>query len=290
MGRYGFFAHNTERSSYFPDGSEPWDRMVLSGYDYPDSYRAENLAAGYETAEEAFQAWRESPGHNRNMLDGNQRVIGIARLETGGSEFGWYWTTDFGSEQDPTSHAPGEPSQADRQAAGQQEAQEQQAATAEQQQQEQQDGRKVQRRGVDRAGVENGAFGGAGVWRAESRAGGGPISDGVARLGGYDNAEDEISQRVRIGQNATLTYRVTVETQEVRHPADGLVVRLTNARGEHLVAVESHTDALATRGGTVEGSVDLSRFAGQNVRLAFLAKTDDARPTTFVVDDVRLAG
>lgn len=108
MARYNFFAHETLGSSYFPVGSAPWDRMALSGYDYPDAYMAENLAAGYETAEEAFEAWRTSPGHNVNMLDGNQRVIGVARINDPDSYYGWYWTTDFGSELDPTSHAPDE--------------------------------------------------------------------------------------------------------------------------------------------------------------------------------------
>ena len=109
MGRHNFFAHNSLKSSHFPAGSEPWDRMKLSGYDYPNSYRAENLAAAYETAEKAFEAWRKSPGHNRNMLDGNQKVIGIARVRVPGSAYDWYWTTDFGSEVDPSSHPPGKP-------------------------------------------------------------------------------------------------------------------------------------------------------------------------------------
>ena len=56
MGRYNFFAHNTAKSSYFPAGSTPWNRMKLSGYDYPNSFKAENLAAGYETAEQNFKA------------------------------------------------------------------------------------------------------------------------------------------------------------------------------------------------------------------------------------------
>ncbi len=108
MGRYNFFAHDTAKSSYFPTGSRPWDRMTRSGYDYPNSSRAENLVAGHETAKKAFEAWRASPGHNRNMLDDDQKVIGIARVRVPGSKYGWYWTTDFGSEKDPTSHAPGE--------------------------------------------------------------------------------------------------------------------------------------------------------------------------------------
>jgi len=55
--------------------------MKLSGYEYPNSFKAENLAAGYETAEQNFnKPWRASPGHDHNMLDGGQKVIGIARV------------------------------------------------------------------------------------------------------------------------------------------------------------------------------------------------------------------
>lgn len=83
-----------------------------------------------------------------------------------------------------------------------------------------------------------------------------------------------------------------LETQETEPPADGLVVHLTDGAGRHLVPLKSRTDADARRssdsGGWIEESVDLSRFAGRTVKLAFLAKTDEARPTTFYVDEVAL--
>lgn len=120
MALYDFFAHDTAKSSYFPIGFKPWDRMTRSGYDYPSSSRAENLVADYyDTPRKAFEAWRASPGHNRNMLDRNQKVIGIARVPVPSSKYGWYWTTDFVSEKDPTSHVPGEtPSSERKQADG----------------------------------------------------------------------------------------------------------------------------------------------------------------------------
>ncbi len=55
MGRYGFYDHNTAKSSYFPAGSKPWNRMARSGYDYNASM-AENLVAGRDTARRAFEA------------------------------------------------------------------------------------------------------------------------------------------------------------------------------------------------------------------------------------------
>jgi hypothetical protein len=37
MGQYGFFAHNTEASSYYRVGAKPWDRMAAEGYNYNTS-------------------------------------------------------------------------------------------------------------------------------------------------------------------------------------------------------------------------------------------------------------
>ncbi|MDP8926160.1 MAG: CAP domain-containing protein [Actinomycetota bacterium] len=76
--------------------------MALSGYNY-DAFMAENLIAGYKTAEEVFEGWHTSPGHDADILNSNQWVIGIARIYVPGSTYNWYWTTDFGSDVDHTS-------------------------------------------------------------------------------------------------------------------------------------------------------------------------------------------
>ncbi len=288
MARYNFFAHETLGSSYFPVNSEPWDRMALSGYDYPDSYKAENLAAGYETAEEAFEAWRTSPGHNVNMLDANQRVIGIARIYDPDSYYGWYWTTDFGSELDPASYVPGESSSEQRASQNEQTTEQRR----EPEQRRQGSGMAGSGRNADKAGVENGSMERDAVWEQKTaREGNALIYEGVARLGGYNGAKDELLQSIQIRREQRLVYRIRVESKETEHPADGLVVHLTDGDGRHLVTLENQTDADAQRsggGGWVEESVDLSRFAGRTVKLAFLAKTDAAHPTTFYVDDVAL--
>jgi hypothetical protein len=139
MSRYGFFAHETVASSYFPGDSKPWDRMVLSGY---DALMAENLIAGYETAEEAFEGKRISLGHDANMLNSNQYVIGIACIYGPSSYFGWYWTTDFGSEVDLTSHTLGEAPPSERKVPAERPA----------------PGRAVEARDAEREGVENGSI------------------------------------------------------------------------------------------------------------------------------------
>lgn len=57
----------------------------------------ENIAAGTyrSSAQDAFTAWRNSSGHNANMLRSSFRQIGIARYYDPSSRYGWYWVTDF---------------------------------------------------------------------------------------------------------------------------------------------------------------------------------------------------
>jgi len=103
MATYGFFSHTTAKSSVFPVGSQPWDRMRATGYNY-NTTMAENLAGGYPTAAEAFNAWKNSPGHNRNMLDPDFKVIGVSLFFAPDTSYGWFWTTDFGAYVDPSAH------------------------------------------------------------------------------------------------------------------------------------------------------------------------------------------
>ncbi|HSP56406.1 MAG TPA: CAP domain-containing protein, partial [Dehalococcoidia bacterium] len=58
----------------------------------------ENIAAGmaYSSAQGVFNGWKNSPGHNANMLGSSYRVIGIGRDFVPNSPYGVYWTTDFG--------------------------------------------------------------------------------------------------------------------------------------------------------------------------------------------------
>lgn len=82
-----------------PEGTEPWDRMADEGYDY-NTRKAENIAAGYPSAQDVFDAWQDSADHNRTMLDSELDVIGIGRVEASESSYGVYWTTNFGGHVD----------------------------------------------------------------------------------------------------------------------------------------------------------------------------------------------
>ena len=106
MAKYSFFDHSSLQSDYYPPGAAPWDRMRAEGYNY-NTYMGENIAAGYATAAAVFEAWRNSPGHNANMLGANFKVIGISLKEVPGSHYRYYWTTDFGGYVDPSAHTIG---------------------------------------------------------------------------------------------------------------------------------------------------------------------------------------
>lgn len=85
MATNNFFSHTGS------DGSTPWDRIRRTGYTF--STAAENIAAGYRTAEQVVQGWYNSEGHRRNMLNCNLREIGVAYAD--GGSYGRYWTQVF---------------------------------------------------------------------------------------------------------------------------------------------------------------------------------------------------
>ena len=81
-------------------GRDPFQRMADFGYSY-STWKGENLAAGVDVGQAAFNVFKNSPGHNSNMLNPNFKVIGIARAYGAGTTYGWYWTTDFGGQGSP---------------------------------------------------------------------------------------------------------------------------------------------------------------------------------------------
>lgn len=279
MAEYDFFAHDTERSSYYPAGSEPWDRMEAEGYDY-NTFKGENLAVGYETAEQAMQAWKDSPSHNAAMLDGNYRVMGVARINAPGSDRGWYWTTDFGGHVDPSAHAPGQ-SPGGRQPQEQTEAapEDPQAAPAPPERPRTQPLR-------DTGALDNGRMDGAGAWTQKARDGADlVVEDGYARLGGYHQGRDELRQKVRIGRGASLFYDARVKAGS-EDADDTMVVRLTDGRGRQVAVLKRLTGEDASD--WERGRVDLSRFAGKTLFLSFDVRTDAEQMTTFYLDDLTL--
>lgn len=82
--------------SHYDNESPPRDPAQRDrDYGWNGSPIGENIAAGYATAQQAFDAWRASPGHNAAMLSSSFNVIGIGRAYNPDSMFQWYWVTDF---------------------------------------------------------------------------------------------------------------------------------------------------------------------------------------------------
>jgi uncharacterized protein YkwD len=92
LGTNNYFAHD--------DLTRTWVQRIRDcGYGF-NTYLGENIAAGYTTAQQVFDGWKNSPGHNANMLGASYTSIGIGRYVVQGSTYGWYWTTDFGGFSD----------------------------------------------------------------------------------------------------------------------------------------------------------------------------------------------
>jgi uncharacterized protein (TIGR03437 family) len=89
-------------------GRDPFTRMAAFGYGY-NAWKGENIAAGYASAAATFEQWRNSPGHNENMLSPNFTVIGIGRVYNASATYRWYWTNNFGGYVDATLNTGGTP-------------------------------------------------------------------------------------------------------------------------------------------------------------------------------------
>jgi len=107
-----WMANDLASNNYFSHtdslGRDPFARMDQIGYVY-NTWRGENLVAGTEGAQASFEMWTGSPGHNDNMLGEHYTVIGIARKFDEGSDFGWYWATEFGGHTAPPPSPPPPP-------------------------------------------------------------------------------------------------------------------------------------------------------------------------------------
>jgi uncharacterized protein YkwD len=84
MAAKNYFDHSS------PNGASPWDRMEAVGY---TNGGAENIARGYQTAEEAVRGWMGSRGHKGNILNCQLVATGVG-VQAGPG--GPWWTQDFG--------------------------------------------------------------------------------------------------------------------------------------------------------------------------------------------------
>ena len=82
-------------SHYGSDGSNPWDRVKRTGYNA--KLAAENVGTGQATIDEVMKGWKESPGHNKNLLLADAEHMGIALVQDPKTEFKTFWTLVLGS-------------------------------------------------------------------------------------------------------------------------------------------------------------------------------------------------
>lgn len=90
LATHTYFSHTDSQ------GRDPWNRMCQEGPYCYNTWKGENIAGGYTTAQQVFDAWKNSPGHNENMLGRSYVVMGLSRVNVPGSQYSWYWTNDFG--------------------------------------------------------------------------------------------------------------------------------------------------------------------------------------------------
>ena len=75
-----YWAHNS------PSGKTPWSFIGGAGYRY--IYAGENLARGFNSAQDVVSAWMASPDHRSNLLSPNFKDVGFAVIngKLGGEE------------------------------------------------------------------------------------------------------------------------------------------------------------------------------------------------------------
>ncbi|MEO1280776.1 MAG: CAP domain-containing protein [Pseudomonadota bacterium] len=83
-------------SHYGSDGSNPWDRVKRTGY--KASLAAENVGTGQISFDEVLRGWKQSEGHNKNLLLGDAKHMGLALVQAPNTEFKSFWTLVLGSE------------------------------------------------------------------------------------------------------------------------------------------------------------------------------------------------
>ncbi|MEM8743531.1 MAG: CAP domain-containing protein [Pseudomonadota bacterium] len=77
------------------DGSNPWNRVKRTGY--KPMLAAENVGAGQMSFSEVLQGWKDSPGHNKNLLLADATHMGIALKTNPNSRYQTFWTLVLGT-------------------------------------------------------------------------------------------------------------------------------------------------------------------------------------------------
>ena len=100
MAQYGYMAHDDPAP---PFQRSPFERMEACGYP-AQSFRGENVAAGYDTPASVMQGWLGSPEHRANLERAEFAAVGVGVARSAAGTH--YWAQDFGSVADAGSWLP----------------------------------------------------------------------------------------------------------------------------------------------------------------------------------------
>ena len=82
-------------SHYGSDGSNPWDRVKRAGF--KARLAAENVGTGQIDFNEVMKGWKDSPGHNKNLLLSDAEYMGVALVQEPKTEYKAFWTLVIGT-------------------------------------------------------------------------------------------------------------------------------------------------------------------------------------------------
>jgi uncharacterized protein YkwD len=82
---------SANRLQHVLPGEGSFQRRLAAG-DFKASLAAENIAAGQKTLSEVLESWRNSRGHDSNMLKPGVSLIGIANAYTSQGDYKIYWS------------------------------------------------------------------------------------------------------------------------------------------------------------------------------------------------------
>lgn len=115
-----------------------------------------------------------------------------------------------------------------------------------------------------------------------------------AWLGGYNNADDSLSQSVSIPSGASSAslqfwYRITTNETATVTAFDFMRVYVKHPTTDATLAtLKTFSNLNPTSGWVQSEQIDLSAYKGQSIKLQFAAATDASLPTSFLLDDVAL--
>ena len=89
MATHDFFSHTGS------DGLSVSQRVDAEQYNWRTV--GENIAAGQSTTEIVIEAWLDSPGHCKNIMNPNFEEVAVVCVENNGSQYRQYWTNVLGT-------------------------------------------------------------------------------------------------------------------------------------------------------------------------------------------------